>query len=375
MKKVGIITICDYNNYGNRLQNYAVQEVLKSLGLKVETIKNEHPICECQGKSKWLIRFHNLRHMSRKEVINKIINITVLKLLKKDNSIIINKRIEKFKLFTYKYINETDFIISKKSFPIGLEEKYDYFVTGSDQVWNPNCRFGSFIDFLTFASRCKRIAYAPSFGVSSIPKEFVEKYSIWLSEIDNLSVREEVGAQIIKSLTGKNAIVVIDPTLMLTKDKWLSISKQACNRPKGNYLLTYFLGNITKEYKQVINKLAFEYNLEIVQLMNINDKDRYTVDPAEFLDYINSSTLLLTDSFHGVVFSILFSKSFIVFERPSMNSRIETLLTKFNLNSRRLENLANIKNLLSTDYSHIPSILEVERNKALDFLKNAFQII
>lgn len=253
-----------------------------------------------------------------------------------------------------------------------------YFVIGSDQVWNPYYRYGSPIDFLTFAPKYKRIAYAPSFGISSIPDEYIEDYKLWLSEMDSLSVREEVGAKIIKKLTGKDSIVLVDPTIMLSKEKWLSVSKSSVNKPQNKYLLTYFLGEVSQKKRKRIRKIASDNKLEIVNLAYIKDKDRYATDPGEFIDYINSATVFLTDSFHGAVFSILMEKPFIIFERdekiPSMNSRIDTLLSTFNLKSRKWENILGNDDIFNVDYSHVTPILEFERNKALNYLKEALHI-
>lgn len=386
MKKIGILTINDYNNYGNRLQNYATQEVLKSLGFHAKTIvnitKNKNEDIEQNG-IKYKIR--KLKHMPINKIYEKL-NLKIWNYIySKEISQCKEERIKAFKEFTRKYIDETDYYISDDNIPRDLGNKFDYFIIGSDQVWNPNFRHGSSIDFLTFAPEHKRIAYAPSFGISKIPEEYINIYKKWLKEMYKLSVREDAGARIIKELTGRDAVVLVDPTLMLTKEKWLSISKEAANKPKGKYLLTYFLGDVPKENKKRIKLIASKNNLEIVNLANIKDSKTYIADPSEFIDYINSASIFLTDSFHGAVFSILLEVPFIVFNRKgsiqSMNSRIDTLLYKFKLESRRANNLLDDKNnlfdnnkIFEVDYSHIPPILKAERKKAYEYLKEALNI-
>jgi len=193
-----------------------------------------------------------------------------------------------------------------------------------------------------------------------------------------LSVREEAGAKIIKELTGRDAVVLVDPNLMLTKEQWLLISKTAIHKPNKPYLLTYFLGGICPENKEKIYSIARDKNLEVVNLEDLEDEVRYVADPAEFLDYINSSAIVFTDSFHGTVFSILFEKPFVVFDRidniQSMSSRIDTLLSKFKLDSRKWENVKNTDDIFNIDFSHVPEILEFERKKAIDYLKNALEV-
>lgn len=379
MKKVGIITLNGYINYGNRLQNYALQEVLKSLGFYVETILVEvNNISENNLNSGIFYKIIKLKDMKAKEIFEKIYyKIVYYKQkykIEKYNTI----RTQKFINFTHNYILETNYSISNNKIPSDLNNNYDYFVTGSDQVWNPNYNKGSSIYFLAFATKNKRIAYAPSFGLSKIPFEYLEKYKVFISEMSSLSVREEAGAKIIKDLTGRDATVLVDPTLLLTKEKWLTISKQASNKPKNKYLLTYFLGEGIKGNSNRIKQIAYENKLEIINLANIKQFKTFTVDPSEFIDYINSSTIFLTDSFHGCVFSILLEKSFVVFDRvessPSMNSRIDTLLSTFNLQSRKWNNIKNNNDIIDVDYSYVAPILELERNKALEYLKEALKV-
>src|SRR5699024_7837720 len=116
-------------------------------------------------------------------------------------------------------------------------------------------------------------------------------------------------------LTGRKAEVVADPTLLLTKESWLIVAKPASNKPKESYLLTYFLGVVTAEVKEKIDEYARKYKLKVVNLAQPKNKKYYLTNPSEFLDYINSATLFLTDSFHGTVFSILFETPFIVTDR------------------------------------------------------------
>ena len=370
MRKIAILTLNGYYNYGNRLQNYALQEVLKSLNFDVETIIYD------RRKTK-IEKVFSLAKSSPKEIHNMICNRLKNKFTKDKYQFNITKRTEIFKKFTLDYIKETDYSISKNDIPKDLSDRYYYFITGSDQVWNPSLLGGSSIYFLTFAEKHKRIAYAPSFGVSKIPDEHKENYKKWISGINKLSVREDDGARIIKDLTGRDVPVLVDPTLLLTKEKWMSISKEASNKPE-KYLLTYFLGGVPEIYRGQIKRIAKENNLGVIKLGDITEKDTYITGPSEFIDYLNSCSIFCTDSFHGVVFSILMEKPFIVYERmgtsSSMFSRIETLLNKFNLNSRKAENIRTDEEAFNIDYSHVPPLLEAERNKAINYLRDALNV-
>ena len=365
-KKIGILTINDYTNYGNRLQNYALQEVLKSKefgSTTVETIVN--------------LSFHNLAKKQRKntkklsliKIKNKLNSTLNLKLknAKKD-------KVLKFKEFTRNFIVENNKHIIFENEVNNIQSSYDFFVTGSDQVWNPNFRYGSGIDFLQFAPPHKRISYAPSFGISSLPQEYKEVYTNMLNEIPFLSVREKAGANIIYDLTKRNASVLLDPTLLLDEKDWNRILKKHPQKPKGKYLLTYFLGEKDNYQNKQIKMISKKLKLPIINLADKKELKYYSADPSEFLDFIKSSEIFLTDSFHGCVFSIIFQKPFVVFERnssgTSMNSRIENLLNTFGLKQRHISNWDRIKlELLDVDYEGIDKILERERVKSIDFLR------
>ncbi|MDD3225147.1 MAG: polysaccharide pyruvyl transferase family protein [Clostridium sp.] len=381
MIKVAIITINDYNNYGNRLQNYATQEVLKTIGLSVKTIITdaEYEENSSQNRNSLLDKCFKLKNMSAKMVCKKIENKVWYKIHNHYVEESIKSRLEKFKEFTSDNISETSYHISQSNISKNLADEFDYFIVGSDQVWNPTFRYGSSIDFLTFAPQYKRIAYAPSFGIDEIPGKYIEDYSKWISEMHRLSVREESGVQIIKKLTGRKAQVLIDPTLMISKEKWLSISKEDEFKPKGKYLLTYFLGDMREETKKEIKQIAMRNKLSIVNLGSVKDTKRYRVGPSEFINYINSASVLFTDSFHGCVFSILFNTPFVVLDRegdiPSMNSRIDTLLKTFKLDDRRKCNIKYDEQIFHVNYQHVSAILENERKKTMNYLKEALSIL
>ena len=371
MKKIGIITLNGYFNYGNRLQNYALQEVLKELGFEVETIiKTKKQKDSSNKRTVGKLKQKNLKELY-KVAYRKALNSLYKSKLNE-------QRTQIFKDFSYTYIRETDFCISDNNIPEDLFQRYDYFVTGSDQVWNPTYKHNSSIEFLTFVPPEKRIAYAPSFGVSEIPEKDRENYTAWLSELAHISVREEAGAKIIKELTGREAPVLVDPTMLLTKEKWLSIAKAPDSKPKNDYLLTYFLGEIPRDRRKRLNDIAKKNDLKIVNLAQIKDRKAYLSGPSEFIDYINNSSLFCTDSFHGAVFSVLLDTPFIVFNReddsPSMNSRIDTLLKKFKLESRSANFELSNTQIFDVDYSHTIPILEKERAKSLNYLKNALSI-
>lgn len=375
MKKVGLITLNGYFNYGNRLQNYALQEFIKMNGFKCETIINKTYIDKYELVAGNKSKLQRLLDKDLSDIYKGIlakVNKNKIKTIEKERS-------EIFKDFSKKYINETDFYIKCGNVKPNLEKNYEFFVTGSDQIWNPYDPLVSELSFLTFAPKNKRISYAPSFGVSDIPNQEKLNYEKWLSEMEHISVREDAGANIVKQLTGRVVPVVVDPTMILTKEQWLSVSKESKNKPKGKYILTYLLGGGSKEQRFKIREISKKYKLEIVNLGDIKDLNHYMTGPSEFIDYINSASIFLTDSFHGCVFSMLLDTPFIICNRvgqdlkTSMESRIDTFLEKFELGDRRFSNIDNI-DIFKCDYTKSNNILEIEKNKSRNYLKRALKI-
>jgi hypothetical protein len=284
-----------------------------------------------------------------------------------------NLRHNAFVSFSKAYLNEIDLGITPQSIPDGLGTRYDFFVVGSDQVWNPTFPEFSELFFLTFVPKHKRVAYAPSFGLSELPEEVKDNFSTWLSSMEYLSVREESGESIIRNLTGRDVPVVLDPTMLLTKEEWLRVSTPLKTVPKKPYILTYFLGTLDAKRGKEIKLFAKKNSLMIIQINELTSK-YYTTGPGELISLINQATLILTDSFHGTVFSILFEKPFLTYKRvgrDDMYSRIETLFSLLHLENRENMRLSD-PNLCEIDYHEVKQLLEIERNKAFDYLSTCF---
>lgn len=387
-KKVGIVTL-NSENYGNVLQNYAVQEVINSLGFSAETIKNTTRFGQYYPKDEKVnkftpkyIRTFILNQLNyRYNIKNSGNGILKTVLYCKKNKKLLNEakqnRKNAFNRFSEEFLKWSNLTLDINK---PLTEKqlyaYDFFVAGSDQVWNPTYPQTSSINFLQFAPRYKRVAFSPSFGINEIPAVLKENYARWLSEIPYLSVREEQGRRIISELCDRDAIVLCDPTMCLTKEQWLGIAEQPKFDLTKPYILTYFLGDRTKKYDKYIEKIAKEYNLNVINLFDVLDLVHYAVSPQELLYLVNNAKLVCTDSFHGTVFSIIMHTDFVTFTRNesgrSMHSRIETLLDTFDLKERNY-NVLPVDELFKTDFSNVDNILQLKKQEAIDFLKNAFE--
>lgn len=342
--KIAIYTIIS-NNLGNRLQNYAVQHVLEGLGYQVKTIKRKpYPL--------WKRLKDNLRVYIKKD--------------RYTNFLIFDRNIQ----WDYHYLNINHV-------PIALNNVYSYFVIGSDQIWNPTFDFSSNIDYLSFIDSNKIVSYAASFGLYSIPERYRQMVIDGINHITYISVREEAGAKIVKNLTGKDATVLIDPTMMLDAEEWMVISK----KPRSvntdiPYILTYFLGEKNNKIKNDLERYSKENNLTIYNLNDESQLNVYTSGPGEFVYLISHSSLVMTDSFHACVFAFLFNKPFLVYERisseGSMMSRIDTFLSKFKLERKYVKNGCE-NELFECNYADSYITLKNERYKTLDFLKAFFK--
>lgn len=343
--KVCIMTLQGNFNYGNRLQNYALQEILKKIGYDVYS----YPTNDTNALNK----FKNVIFDYGKDGRS----------IKKFSDF---KRDRHFDIFTRNYIK-----LSKLN-------DADYYIVGSDQVWNPSfwgdIKNNKNIDYylLKNIDPKKRISYAASFGIDKLPNKWEQVFQEELTKFKNISVREETGVNIVSNLTNRKSNLVLDPTMLLGKEEWEQIIVQP---NKSKYILLYYLGEVSEELQFYINSIEAKYELEVINIMDKKNK-YYSSGPAEFIGLIRDASLVLTDSFHATVFSILFSTPFLAFDRKQKNynkmgSRIFTLLNTFSF-EERFNNL-NIDNPLQCDFNRVNKKLEIERKKSIEYLVNALK--
>lgn len=389
MKKIGIVTMVGYDNYGNLLQNYAVKKLLEDMGYHAVTLNNQLK----QDKSEKSIKI-NVWSKLKPKYLRKYLKVKANQRIgcKNDSDYTLlsmirlfknrmefqkckEKRLEKFKAFRKTYIPYESKPIYDERFSEG---DYVAFVCGSDVVWHPTYHYNKEYDFLCFAQQYKRIALAPSFGVSDIPVERKEAYKVWLNGIKYLSIREDTGASIINDLVNRKAEVLPDPTLAIDVEHWRSISKRPDVIPNKSYVLCYFLGSITSEYSNWIKECANLGEMEIICVFDTNFLQYYASDPCEFLWLIDHSSAVFTDSFHGVVFSMLYHTPFVAFRRVeeglSIFSRIESLLNCMNMGNREFGKV-RIEQFDKMDFSCTDEKIAKMKKKESSFLKNAIDEI
>lgn len=305
---IGIISIYDDLNFGNRLQNYAMYKIL-SIYQETYTIKRRVG-CE------------------RTKVFSYYIKQKIKESINYNNEKIKAKRKKAFHSFD-KNIQFGENISSSTNF-IKLNKKYDFFVAGSDQIWNPEFFNDMYINMLGFASSYKKVAISPSIGIEVLSETQKNEFKKYLPSFAFLSSRELSGSYLIEKELGLKCETLIDPTLMLKPEEWEKVEKKPTCLKNENYLFVYLLGDNSSIYRKTINEIAIKNNLEIV---NINDDKTkfYFCGPSEFIYLIHHANIVLTDSYHATIFSILFKKRIKIFSRndngkySSMNSRFITL--------------------------------------------------
>lgn len=357
--KAAIFTLIGAGNYGGELQNYAVQQVLKKINISSETV---FKYTGCKRKFIYCA-------VAAKDIIRRIFNKSYG---------LYYRRERKFYNFEIQYIlaakyNHSTFTLSKND--------YDYCIVGSDQVWNPYDR-ESFYLFtgMNCCKQYKKISFAASIGMDSIPSED-EKYFIEnIQKFKAISVREKQAAVVIKQLTGIDAKVLCDPTLMLFKEEWDKISVVPSKAINKKYLLSYFLGDMDNDMRNRIMMLALKHDLEIVDIspkkksrINPSDGRFYDVGPGEFVWLVFNAQIVCTDSFHGVAFSFIGNVDVCIFNKKyiiDVSSRIQNLLSELGCDK---------------DYKYGVDLCKVDRDvmneyskhklrEAIEFLKKAMDI-
>lgn len=369
MKKISTITFHASYNYGSCLQAYALQEVVKKITdekINYEIINLRTPIQKEMYKS-----FFEKKDF--KSFIKKII------FSNKKNELY-NKEFL-FEKFINDYLNITKEYNSLEELK---KEKWssDIYIAGSDQLWNKHALDFDWSNYLEFVDNGKKISYAASFGQNEQKWTEKEKERIKknLLEFSYLSVREIESFNNIKELINIEPEIHIDPTMMLKKEEWENILPNKKNYD-GEYIFLYNLKG--KEYIKLAHKISQELKLPIVVSKNgkieeifYGFKRKFDVGPLEFLLLIKNAKLVLSSSFHGTIFPIIFHKPFFSLKGKD-DFRIQTLLEKMNLKERSIDfsdYKEKCKEAYKIDFCEADKLLEEEREKSKEYLERALEI-
>ncbi len=351
MKKIGIITVYDEKNYGNRLQNLAVQSILEKRGMQVESI-----FCQMDR-----LRFYARRIVD----LGKSIIVKDPPSIRRWSFIRFNKKF----IYTRFYYNK-DF-----KFPQSIKNKYDYFIAGSDQIWNFGYQSEPLLKLflLSFADDRQKICISPSIGMSYVDNAHEQLFREGLRGFKQLSCREKQGAAELSRITGRECEILIDPTLYITRDEWAQMFQIRPQKIEA-YIFVFFLAWVSDELTDFIKSYA-EGKYRIINPSDPSSK-YYGIDPAEFVTLLSNAHMVFTDSFHVTAFSINFHVPFYVFNRnksTKMTSRIESICELFHLEDRYIRQQTSFDLRENCRFDDADRQMKIEREKFLDYLDRCFE--
>lgn len=337
--KVAVLTFHRNYNYGANLQAYALQHTLLKMGYDAELLNYYY-----KSSSISIFDFsNNLRWIF---------------------DVSLRRKAKKFHEFQKKFIK-----LSKKVFKNSLKEeaeKYDCVIVGSDQVWNYAITQMDSSFFLDFVPHEKRRSYAASFGISCIPKEAEAYYQEHLSGFQNYSVRERTGLQLVQKMIGEKAIVDLDPVALLEREEW---EKLIPRKRESGYIFLYMASRQLIKFACALSektgKKIIHVGIKSFFHPSKNIGEMYAdAGPEEFLSLLYYSDIVVTESFHGTIISLLFNKDFRVSIPQVVGSRIKDLLEDFSLTNHIIDSSSCIEKI-ETDWGRINELMTKKRKKSL----------
>lgn len=370
--KIAAITFNHAHNHGSMLQTYALQQFVCKL-CKEAQVPVEYSVIDYDTDLQRELYNVLKSGFSVKSVVKNAIASLHYSDLK--------SRHKKFEEFIHTRCNLTKRYSNLQTLMDDAPQA-DVYISGSDQLWNVRSQDFSDVYYLPFVKSGKRISYAASFGPLKIDwnKYDAAKYTSWLSRYDAISVREEGSADNVEFLTGDRPEVHLDPTFMLTADEWRKVQSGA-NYKDGKYILLYCLEPSESQLKMAA-AISKELGLPVVVLRYNNKNDwfnpfvhKYDAGPADFLAYVDHAALVLSSSFHGTAFSLIYHKPFYVFNGLTDN-RISTMLHNTGLEERSIGDVSEIGKvtLAPIDGNRIDLFLRQERQRSANYLKKSIGI-
>ncbi len=350
--KVGIVTIQGRFNYGNRLQNFAVDRIYRQRGFITESLFLDRPLPIMQAAKK-----------------------TVKKLLGKEppapESTMSANRLAAFDRF-----NSRIALRMLKSLSEEVLDEYRFFSAGSDQVWRMGRgAYGEDWRFLQFSKPEQRIALAPSFGTDApLSSAQFRRLARYMDGYSHISVREEAGARFIKEASGRDAAVICDPTLVLSAQEWRSVADGRVV-PNCDYVFAYLLGGVSEEAEKALDAASSQGKLPVIYLSDREREGEPAAGPAEFISLIEHASWIVTDSFHGSVFSAIFQRPLTIVHRggnhttrSQMFGRLETLADKLGI-EHTIYGSQTFDFSRSADYEGVSEAIEREKSKFMEYLE------
>lgn len=346
--KVGIITLPSQFNYGNRLQNYAVNRIYQGLGFQVESL-----IIGNRPNLERLLRsiYYRLRGLSDAAIPEALMSQARIEAYRRFNANIPTRQIG--------------------CWPKAIVDEYDFFSTGSDQVWNPSyMAYNEDWYLLEFCKPEQRIALAASIGTDEVKPKSGKRIARATKSFKGVSVREKRASEIILENGGEKTIVVCDPTLVIASGEWRLAADDRCT-PSEPYVFTYLLGGIGSEAAAVLDAVTDHYRIPIVPLSDRQKSGEPDAGPAEFISLIDNASHVVTDSYHAAVFSSILHTPLTIVHREggvSMFSRLDTLSKTLGIEEKVYGSVAYDASRAG-DYNGVDEAIRLERDRFMSFLR------
>lgn len=361
--RICTITCQNAENYGARLQAYALSSYLEGRGHDVRVIDYRPDYMTFSTRPLFWPGM-SIRQLGK----------LLIQFPDRIRSIARHRRLERFSStsirLTDKVYNSSDEL--RKSPP-----EADAYIAGSDQIWNPLFRNGLdsayYLDFGDSGTR--RVSYAASFAISSLPQESVDFIRRNIGRFDRISVRERSGLGILQSL-GYEGVQVADPVFLLSREEWDMVADSSLSRLDEDYILVYDFMR-SSEIRRVALQISSRTGSRIYSVGSFSlgyaDRNFLTTDPATFVKLIRNSRAVICNSFHGIVFSMIYHRNFLVVMRQDgLNDRMYDILERFCLTGRIADSSSTIDSLMSDiDYKSVDGILESEILKSRKYLDDS----
>lgn len=374
-KTAGIITMHKVMNYGSVLQAYALQQAITNLGYNTEIIDYTYPN-----------NFH-LKNQPKKSLSYKIAKFG-FGIMRKILFSVLYQGDKKSKInsFSKHYLN-----LSSKTYDtvesIQLNPpEYDVYITGSDQVWNPTFTLADDIFMLSFVDDSrKKVAYAPSVTMRNIPKEYRDVFKNNLSQYASLSVRDKYSADDLTKLLNRPVSTVCDPVLLLSQKDYEPIISDSKLKIKEKYVLLYILDYMFNPYPEIVSiikNIREQFNYPVYFIWGKKKHsldcgaDKYIPVPSvcDFLYLIKNAEMVITTSFHGTAFSLIFRKQFLsIVNNSDKDSRIGDLLNQVGLGNYCKDIKSKIDKYDPIDYEKVGDDIEKYINESRKFLEGSFE--
>ena len=355
---IGIFTFPHSTSFGATLQMYALYHSVESLGYEAEVINYYNAYMKAE------------QHISQKNRIRTMAR-----------HLLHHRQGRKFRNFEQSRMHHyPNTAFSDPTKLTGLAKRYAAVICGSDQVWNPDITGGDMSYFLDFCGEeTRRIAYAPSFGISDYSVDFKNQIHGELNCFHALSVRETPGQKVVEELTGRDVSLVCDPTFLLNAEEWYTLERPhpAAKQP---YILYYTIRSSASLWNQC-REFAKKKGLRIVVvggnlLRQLKQKDKnivyaMNIGPEEWLYLVHHAQYVVTNSFHGTAFSVNFHKDFYLGMSSLTNSRLHQIVDTLELGDRVIGD--NNWSDETIDYESVEQRLSPLRLSSLAYLKNALK--